>query len=385
MQIFLTRNSVKTASVIDMDGIRLILILSIFVWSSCQQKDKAYPLVDVPVENADFYQAGLAEVTATVKSNPGNPDGYFKQAIYLQKLGRTEEALASIKQAINLDPDPDYLMKEAELLTATGDYKNALARISRAQILGGDYPDLWHLMAKLNYLEGNYDLALTEITLAIKKYPEGLPYYCTKGKIEWSLQDTTAALNSFQKSLDHPETEYESLTYLARLYQAMGDNDKSFEMIRRSLDKYPNDYNTLLEQGKLLVKTANYDSALAVFHHVLELDSVDIEPLYELAKLHFNRRWYDSTIYYTNESLRIDSTHLPSLLTQARVYDRRTYYGTSMKKYQEILAIDSTYQPAVEELAKLKGKVAYLQKIRKDREANTQVETISPTKPPINN
>jgi hypothetical protein len=35
-----------------------------------------------------------------------------------------------------------------------------------------------------------------------------------------------------------------------------------------------------------------------------------------------------------------------------------------MRKYQEILDIDSTYTPAVEELTYLRGKVAYLQKIR---------------------
>jgi len=341
-------------------------------------------LVDIPVKNENFYEAGLSEVSTAVKSNPDNPDAYYKQAIYQQALGRTEEALASVRQAINLDPDPDYLMKEAELLTITGDYSTALARVSRAQILGGDYPDLWHLMARLNYLEGNYDLALNEVIIALKKYPEGYEYYCTRGKIEWALQDTIAAVTSFTKGAKYPDTSYESLKYLAEIYHALGDYQKSFNLLEQNLKNHPDDYPLLLEKGKLLAETEDYDSALAIFHNLMETDTQDIEPLYESALVHFSRRWYDSTIYYTNESLSIDSTHLPSLLTQARVYDRRTYYGSSYRLYQKILAIDSTYQPAVQEFTELKGKIAYLQRIKQDREANTQVEIISPTKPPIN-
>lgn len=364
--------------------VKLWCLIAIALYcGSCVQKDKSYPLVEVPVADAGFYQTSLAEVDALVKSDPGNPDAHFKKAIYLQALGNTEEALTAVKQAIKLDAAPDYLMKEAELLTLTGDYSTALARVSRAQILGANYPDLWHLMARLNYLEGNYNNALTEVTLAINKYPKGLAYYSTKGKIEWALHDTTAALNSFYKSAGHPETEYESLRFLAMIHQSMGDYQVAFELLERNLGKYHNDYKLLLEKGKLFALTAQFDSAISIYHQLMMVDTTDIEPLYGSAVVYFNRRWYDSTIYYTDRILQIDSTHLPSLLTQARVYDRRTYYGSSIRKYQQILAIDSTYQPAVDELAKLKGKIAYLQKIRQDREANSQVEVILPTKPPV--
>ena len=357
----------------------MVLLLG---WS-CQQQDRSYPLVEVPEVGMEFYQASLNEVEKMVESEPDNPDAYFKKAIYLEALGQTEQALAAVKQAINLDPAPEYLLKEAELLEITGDYQTALARVSRAQILGGDYPDLWHLMAKLNYLEGNYQIALTEINQALQKYPEGLAYYCTKGKIEWALNDTVRAINSFSISAPHPESSYESLKYLALIHRSTGDDQQAFEYLNENLKQYPRDRDLLLEKAKLYTETANYDSALMIFHQLRKVDTTDIEPLYHAALAHFQRRWYDSTLFYTQSVLNLDDQHLESILTEARVYDRRTYYGTSMRKYQQILDIDSTYQPAVEELAKLKGKVAYLQKIKQDREANSQVEIISPTKPPI--
>ena len=360
------------------------MIMSLaFVFSFCRQQDRTYQLVEVPEVGMAFFQASLEEADRIVRSDPDNPDAYFKKALYLEALGRTDEALTAVKQAINLDPAPDYLMKEAELLEQAGDYSIALSRASRAQILGGDYPELWHLMARLNYREGNFETALSEVNQAMQKYPESLSYYCTKGKIHWMLNDTIKALESFSKSAADPGARYESLMYLAMINQALGNYQQAFEYFDQNLKQNPGDQDLLLAKGKLFYQTAQYDSALNIFHYLRDIDSTDLEPLYQSALVHFARRWYDSSLYYTGKVLLLDSSHLPSKLTEARVYDRRTYYGTSMRKYQEILDIDSTYTPAVEELAKLKGKVAYLQKIRQEREASSRVEIISPTKPPI--
>ena len=359
-----------------------VALLGLSSWC-CQPQDRSYPLVDAPVAGVEFYQASLAEVEQQVESDPDNPDAYYKKAIYLEALGQTAPALSAVKQAINLDPSPDYLMKEAQLLEATGDYETALARVSRAQILGGDYPDLWHLMAKLNHLQGNQKTALSEVNQALQMYPESLSYYCTKGKIEWALKDTIKAINSFYKSMTHPETRYESMKFLASIHRVNGDYAKSFEYLNRNLKHSPQDRDMLLEKGKLYLDVVQYDSALMLFRRLQMMDTTDIEPLYQAAQAHFHKRWYDSTLYYTQTVLTLDEHHLESLLTEARVYDKRTYYGTSMRKYQQILEIDSTYQPAVEELAYLKGKIAYLQKIKEDREANSQVDIISPTRPPI--
>ncbi len=351
----------------------------------CRQPDKTYPLVEVPKQDTNFYQVGLSEIERMVKTDPNNPDAHFKKALYLQALNQTNEALSAVKQAINLDPTPDYLMKAAELLLSKGDHETALARISRAQILGADYPDLWHLMSKLNYLSGNYEIARSEVNKALQRYPRGINYFCTKGQIEWALNDTLVAFNSFLKSVGHPETKYLSLKYLATISRAMGDYQQAFYYLDQNLQSNKDDRTLMMEKGKWLTESARYDSALVIFHFLLHQDTTDFVPLYEAAQVHYYTRRYDSTLYYTDKSLHLQPGHLPSVLMQARVYDRRRYYGTALKKYKEILAVDSTYVPAVEELAKLKGKIAYLLKIQKNREENAQVETISPTKPPIRN
>ena len=72
----------------------------------CQQPDKSYPLVNVPKEDANFYQVGLSQIESNVQTDPDNPDVHFKKAVYLQALGRTDEALSAVKQAIKFGSNP---------------------------------------------------------------------------------------------------------------------------------------------------------------------------------------------------------------------------------------------------------------------------------------
>ena len=173
------------------------------------------------------------------------------------------------------------------------------------------------------------------------------------------------------------------MSYLAVISRARGDFPQAFAYLDLNLSDNPDDRKLLIEKGQLLSETAQYDSALVIYHLLKKTDSTDYLPFYEAALVHYQIRRYDSALYYSDKSMALQENHLPSMLIQARIYDRRRYYGTAIKKYREIVAIDSTYTPAVEELLKLQGKIAYLQKIQRDREENAQVETISPTKSPI--
>ena len=356
----------------------LFLGLAILVVCACQRKDLSYPLVEVPNPNTDFYESAITEVERRVQSNPNNPDAHFKKAIYLEALGDSEGSLAAIRQAITLDATPEYLMKEAELLMILEDYESALNSVSRAQLLGGDYPDLWHLLARLNYRQGAFELALTQVDKALQKHPKGTQYHLIKGQTQWVLHDTLGAISSLQKAKEHEDVRYQALKELVALNKAAGDYESAFEYLLQNRQEQKGDLNLIFVQGQLLKETAQFDSALSVFNYLSKFDSSDFRPFFESSLIHFDVRRYDSALYYSDKVLALKPDHLPAMLTKARVYDRRTYYSSALKSYQAILAIDSTYTPAAEELEKLNGKIAYLQRIRQSRERNAGLRILTP-------
>ncbi len=361
------------------------LLLILVLACSCQRRDQSYPMVEVPVPNTDFYEAGLAEVERRVQNSPGNADAHLKKALYLEALGNSKAALSAINQAIALDPTPDYLLKQAQLHMVMGAYQQALNSASRAQLLGGDYPDMWHLLASLNYLQANYDAALSQVQKALQKHPKGIHYNLVKGQIHWALNDTLEAQASLIKATESQEVRYEALKQLVTINRVMGDYQKAFQYLLQNRQQQKGDRSLLFIQGQLLRETSQLDSAMAVFRQLQKRDSTDYRLFQERSLIHFEKRRYDSALYYSEKTLALNSNYLPAMLTQARVYDRRNYFSTALKSYEAILAVDSTYAPAVEELKKLNGKIAYLQRVRKSRERNAGLKILQPKPSKDNN
>ncbi len=368
-----------------MKNLILRFACGLMVLNGCQSQDQSYPLVEAPVPNTAFYQGGLEAVEKRVKGNPSNPDGYYKKAIYLEAVGNTEGALAAIRQAITLDPTPDYLIKEAELHMVNGAYEQALNSVSRAQLLGGDYPDLWYLLAQLNYRKGAYTVALSQIDKALLKHPQGFNYFLTKGQIQWATHDTLSAKRSLVQASQHPDVRYQSLKLLVEINRISGNYQEAFKYLLENRQEQKGDLSLMFDQGQLLRESQQFDSALAVFTHLRKRDSNDFRLFYESGLTHFMLRRYDSALYYSEKTITLKEHYIPALLTQARVYNKRNYYTAAAKTYQTILAIDSTYAPAVEEYEKLSGKIAYLQRIQRNRERNADLRILTPKSTNENN
>ena len=343
----------------------------------CKSEDQSYPLVEAPSANSEFYSSGLAAIEQRVKASPSNADAHYKRAIYLQASGAVPEAIGAISQAISLDPTPEYLMKQAELFKLTDNYEAALNSISRAQLLGGDYPELWHLMADLNLQQGNLRQALNQVNTALQKHPQGSNYYLAKGKIQWALNDTLSAVRSLMIAKDHPEVRYPALNLLVDLHQSRGKYDEAFKYLRQNQQDQNGDLSLNFKEAQLFREIEKYDSALLILQNLQRYDTSDFRLYHESSEVYWHMRWYDSALHHSERASALKNDFLPALLTQARVHDRKRFYSKSREIYESIIAIDSTFVPAKEELEKLNGKIAYLQLIR-NRERNAGVKLLTP-------
>ncbi len=365
----------------NMRSLKMNKIIGIILLASllgCKRNDPSYPLVNIPTADTEFYRSGLEVVERQARNNPENPDAQFKKAIYHQAVGNTDAALAAIRQAISLDPNPQYLMTEAQLYAGKEQYTDAINSLSRAQLMGGDYPEIWHLQAQMHYRIGEHRAALAQIENAIKKFPQGTNYQLTRGRIKWTLHDTVGAEKALMIASEDPTTQYEALKLLVEINRADQNYEKAFEYLQQNRRNHKGDPALVFELGQLMRESGNPDSALVIFNHLKNKDTSDYRLYQQLGLCHFQRRNYDSTLYYTQKTLELSENHLPALLVQARVYDRRRYYSAAVQTYQAILALDSTYVPAVEEFQKLQGKIAYLQRIEATRQRNAEVKTLEP-------
>jgi len=181
-------------------------------------------------ESAREFQVALA-------LNPGNVSTYFAYGEYLASVGRADEAIATMKKALTIDPlSPeintflawDYYMK--------GDYDTCLLISHNATQM---FPGFWlpHMtMGMCDYMKQQFTDSLQEFTKALQLNP--LSTYSQAG-VAISLAragrraDAVKALDTLRAM---QKDTYVSPAYVALVYGVLQDRQRELEWFEKSYD-----------------------------------------------------------------------------------------------------------------------------------------------------
>jgi tetratricopeptide (TPR) repeat protein len=164
----------------------------------------------------------------------------------LQQLGRPEEALSALEDAITMDrtnQNPADLMLKGELLFALKRYQESLTALNMAVDLRtkqelSKSPLLYNNRALVKLELKQYEPALTDVTQAIAIDPNFAPAYRNQGLI----------------------------------LETMDRNEESIAAYNRALELDPEDYNTWTNKGFALYKLQRIDEAKAAFNQALDIN-----------------------------------------------------------------------------------------------------------------
>lgn len=206
-----------------------------------------------PTTKTEAYEQALAEcdrLIELVKDNPAYANllaaGEFRRGVCLRMLGRYGDALASLTEAINLNPDLAeayfrrgivfYNMGEDDL--AILDFKHA------ANIEYQDpRPKLWEGFAYAK--KGEYLEAIRAYGLALAESDRYVPAYVNRGLAYMALGENQKAINDFNAALRLEPAEWTHYfkrgTALERLDKTQQAAD-SFVTAIRLFDQYPPAY-----------------------------------------------------------------------------------------------------------------------------------------------
>ena len=169
----------------------------------------------------------------------------------LQQLNRPEEALIALEEAIAIDSsnqNPADFMFQGELLFALGKHQEALASLDNAVNLRTEQelspsPVLYNNRALVKLELGQPDAALTDTDEAIAIDPNFAPAYRNQGLI----------------------------------LETSDRNKESLELYDRALELDSEDYNTWTNKGFALYKLQRIDEAKQAFERAIELNP-DYQP-----------------------------------------------------------------------------------------------------------
>jgi protein O-mannosyl-transferase len=158
------------------------------------------------------------------------------------------------------------------LLVNHGRTEEAIAHYRKALELNPDYADVHNNLAILLVERGRIDEAMAHYRKALKLDPDHTKAYNNIGVLLKGMGRTDEAMAYFQKVVEIDPEDGDVYYNIGGLLEDMGRTDEALVQYRKSLGLNPNHVETLYNLGLLLTRMGRIDEAIVHYRKVVELN-----------------------------------------------------------------------------------------------------------------
>lgn len=203
----------------------------------------------------------------------------YSRARSFQAIAQIDDAIADIRQAIELAPDnARYQTILGELLRKKGDIPKAVDALTRAMAL--DYTD--HLPFYLRgqiYLKQNlYLKAIIDFCQSLDLYPNQPQAIAFRGEAYLKNGQSKAALEDFEVALTHDPRLVKAYCGRAQVLAERDEHEQAAIWLTKAIHRFkdPKQWSQLLlSRGKIFYQMSRFAPAIADFTSVLEMKKQD--------------------------------------------------------------------------------------------------------------
>jgi tetratricopeptide (TPR) repeat protein len=153
----------------------------------------------------DQLDVALTVISDFMNAHPGHPGGLVVRARILNKLKRSELALADFREALTLmpNPEPDLYLEVVDALQAQQRNEDAAQVLATGIAKLGNIPGLVLKALDLEIAIGRIDLALTRVDAMQNKAPRPEPWMARRASILAKAGRVNEARTAWQTLADH--------------------------------------------------------------------------------------------------------------------------------------------------------------------------------------
>jgi len=226
--------------------------------------------------------AALQELHKT-PADDRNSDYYLLEAQLLDKLGRLQDAVASLNRSIGLAPDrADLYLSATMFLFKNRREQDALGMLELATRRLPDDMDLQLLKAVVLGLSKRVDDARVLLGQISKRWPEWSRPYLVRGIIEESNSKSEEALKDIETAMTLGDRSAEAYLYLAMaLNHARPDETaRAMDAVHKAIELSPDDPWAKILAGRLSIDRGEFENAERYLKEAIKLQD-------DLAQAHF--------------------------------------------------------------------------------------------------
>lgn len=304
-------------------------------------------------EAADYF-------TQVLKVDPFDARAHRELGTAYWEQGKTEDALASLTRALELDPgDRDTVLACTRVFKAFGkdDFSREVLQSyldrhpddaevrSRIEQLNGEpaqgpneAAEFFLRHGEAQFQRGNVARAVACFEMAVEEDPQSADAYNNLGVIHLEAGKITEALENFQKALDLKRGDAEILANSARALAMAGQTDTAIDVQREYLRRRPGnngawqEYDSLvrlsaspawstkglskdvagiyIRTAEMLENAGDFPGAAEAVERALQIDPEAVDALFVLASLHCAIGQTKEAEEVLGHALEIDPSHV---------------------------------------------------------------------------
>jgi tetratricopeptide (TPR) repeat protein len=247
-----------------------------------------------------------------VKTKPDFAPGHAHLGLLHLQLGRTQDAVFELRQALLIDPDRTdvaralghILQDQAQTASASGDWDNALALLKEARKYGPDNADV------------QFEFGMAALKLALQE----------------------DAIEAFQQTLKLRNNDALTLYNLGRAFMELSKFDDARQQFAHYVEIRPDDPSGHCALGMTLAALERSEEARAQFERSIALAPAQTESYYRLGLLDLNSRDYDAATQDLRHVLDHEPNDAAALTALGKVEFGQKHYSEAVSLLQQAIS-----------------------------------------------
>jgi tetratricopeptide (TPR) repeat protein len=197
-----------------------------------------------PFEFHEKINAALGYIDKLISHYPKESLNYIIKSKILNYVGKHEEALKIIMEAINLNSGTSfYYSNLANILSGMNEYGQALEAIEKAIELEPENPEYYSDLSQILLFLNQLDKAIKAVDIAIKLAPKNIKFYIQKSNfLAYWMKEYKWALKTIEKAFDLNPTAtslFELYKHKVGIYLSMKDRKNALDIAEIARERFP--------------------------------------------------------------------------------------------------------------------------------------------------
>src|SRR5436190_7224274 len=273
-----------------------------------------------------------------IGARPGNADAHNILGVSLAALGKTPEAVETLKRAIKINGKAaSYYANLGEILRQAGDSQEALQALEQAIKLDPKNAQALNNLGIIHYELRKYKEAVGYYRRALEIRPDMPEALNNLGNALRTSGDIDGALNAYQEALTHRAVYPEAYNNLGTLLQQDRKFEEAEHALRKAIQQNPRYVEAHNNMAQLLFGQKKDTEALRTLSDALKFAPKNVQTLIITARVQMRRNAHQPAEQAIRLALKEEPDNAEALTILGQIFHETDRYDEALEVLEEAL------------------------------------------------